>query len=48
MRIAFITSQNVEWLSLGSWTALISLLLIGLGLYFLLEPAIVLGRRTAK
>ena len=38
MRIAFITSQNVEWFSLGSWTALISLLLVGLGLYFLLEP----------
>ncbi len=48
MRIAFITSQNVEWFSLGSWTALISLLLVGLGLYFLLEPAIVPGRRTAK
>ena len=48
MRIAFITSQNVEWFSLGSWTALISLLLVGLGLYFLFEPAIVPGRRTAN
>jgi hypothetical protein len=47
MRIAFITSEDIQWFSLGTWTALISLLLVGLGLYLVLEPAIIPPRRTA-
>jgi len=46
LRIAFITSENVEWFSLGAFTAFISLLLVGLGLYLLFEPAITLVRKT--
>jgi hypothetical protein len=39
LRIAFITSESVDWFSLGTWTALISLLLIGIGIHFILESA---------
>jgi hypothetical protein len=46
MRIAFITSENIEWFSFGSYTAFISLLTVGLGLYFLFEPAVAPTRKT--
>jgi uncharacterized membrane protein len=37
LRIAFITSEPVDWLSFGTFTAFISLMLIGIGIHFILE-----------
>ncbi len=39
LRIAFITSENIEWFSLGTFTVFISLLLIGLGIHFIVESS---------
>ncbi len=39
LRIAFITSENVEWFSFGTFTAFTSLLLIGLGIHFIFESS---------
>jgi len=39
LRIAFITTENVDWFSLGTFTAFLSLLLIGLGIHFIIESA---------